>query len=101
MTYDLNILFTTNNPTEEDVRAYFLFGGYFSKVFKGNIETTLMEYNDLFNNEEMGINWGLGMDVFFMQVGFTQKIGATYLNKTSNMTDLVNISSYFTLGFTF
>lgn len=101
VTGDLNCLITTNSAPNEDVRAYLLLGGYYSKIFAGKIESELWNFNDLFTNEVYGINWGLGMDIQFMQIGFTQKIGATNLNKNETLPNRANITSYFTIGYTF
>ncbi|MGE4288559.1 MAG: M20/M25/M40 family metallo-hydrolase [Salinivirgaceae bacterium] len=101
ITGDLNCLITTNSVPNQDVRGYLLLGGYYSKIFAGKIESDLWSFNDLFANELWGINWGLGMDIKFIQIGFTQKIGASILNKNELLPDRTNITSYFTIGYTF
>lgn len=101
VTYDMNLLFcTTADPTEQ-TRAYFLLGAYYSQIFKGTIDFKTENYTDNFTTEENGINWGLGMDVYFMQIGFTQKIGLSSLIKNWAGPDFTSVSSYFTIGYTF
>ncbi|PKP08224.1 MAG: hypothetical protein CVU09_16600 [Bacteroidetes bacterium HGW-Bacteroidetes-4] len=101
VTGDLNCLITTNSVPNQDVRGYLLLGGYYSKIFAGNIKSELWNFNDLFANEIWGINWGLGMDIKFVQIGFTQKFGVSNLNINQTLPDRSNITSYFTIGYTF
>jgi hypothetical protein len=99
LTTPVNLLLMTSE--NEYVRSYFEFGGYYSYHFGGSIAGTPIDFDNNFNNQEYGLNFGIGFEVMKMvQVGIYFQKGISDLNQLPD-NRIAHENVYFKLGYLF
>ena len=101
ITVPLNLVLQTP-PTMWQVVAFFA-GPYYNYKFAGTQGGAQIDFKNIFNREEIGLNWGVEMKLAYLRMGYTHRIAFTDFSQTKNAdgAHIRNRVSYFTLGFAF
>lgn len=83
------------------VRTWFMAGGYYSYHFGGKVGDAAIDFQDLYERQEFGISYGLGMEVMNVQLGFmfTRGLNSTLQDAASGKVTSEGFSV--TMGFIF
>jgi len=107
ITVPLNFVLQTSYSNEGDdfgagKLAVFI-GPYYSYKFDGKQGKQQLDFKNIFNREEMGINWGFEIQVTKLRLGFTSRNALTNFTQTKNTDNahIRNNASYFTMGYVF
>jgi len=101
VTVPLNIVLQTPSSMWQ-VMAVFA-GPYYNYKFAGTQGGTQLDFKNVFNREEIGLNWGVEIKLAWLRLGYTHRIAFTDFSQTKNIDNahIRNRASYFTLGFAF
>ncbi len=94
-----NIVFGT--PDTEVGRVYGILGVYYKYNFSGNIDGTGIEFNDDYKEESWGINYGFGVQVKNIQIGFFIKNGLSDVEMGGIDGKVVEKGAFLSLGMNF
>lgn len=75
ITAPLNLMLTSSE--EEMVRTWLMAGAYYSYHFGGKVGDGSIDFQDVYENQELGISYGFGMEVMNVQLGFIFRRGLT------------------------
>jgi hypothetical protein len=86
---------------DDNMRTYFMAGGYYSFHFGGNISGTPIDYENSFNEQEFGFTVGAGFEIMGkVQMGICFQTGLSDLNQLPD--DRISHENiYFSLGYLF
>jgi hypothetical protein len=96
-----NLLFDLLRKNTLDNHIFLVFGGYYSHSFAGRIDGKKIDFNNQYNSNDYGLNYGISFEVVGIQVGFLAKQGLTNILKQGADGDIRNTALYMTLGFRF
>lgn len=99
LTIPLNIQIGTPRGVDIPVRAFGFAGGYFRYNFAGNNDGMVLDYTTIYDRNEFGINWGIGIDLFKFQIAFTHRSALTDI--TQQETNIFARENTFTVGYRF
>jgi len=100
MVVPLNVHFNLVNQYGGLIKAYFLAGGYYLHSFSGKNGDTDLDFDNEFNTDEWGVNFGLGTDIKKWQVKSTWNYGITDLSKICNV-EIYPMGWYLSVGYKF
>ncbi len=99
ITTPLNLLISS---TENGmVQAYFLIGGYYSYHLGGKVNSTDIDFQEVYHDQEYGLSYGFGFQVMNIQVGMTIRQGLTSILQDANSGSVTNKEISFSLGYLF
>lgn len=96
----VNIRFKLFSAADDmvDNQFFVYMGPYYSYKFSGKVGANSMDFDNDFNREDFGIQFGFGFDVMRVQM----LIGSSYsFESVSKTSDIVQQSAVFSLGFRF
>jgi len=99
ITTPLNLLITT--PDNIMGQFYFLVGGYYSYHFGGKVSDTNLDFQNEYNNQEFGLNFGFGFQVLNVQMGLCFRKGLTSLWRDSDAGSVTHEGISFSMGYFF
>ena len=101
ITVPLNLLL--QSPASLSNGAAIFAGPYYSYKLKGMQNSVQLDFDNMFNRDEVGLNWGLELWVFNFRLGFTSRSALTNFSRIKNA-DGAHIrykTFYVTLGYVF
>lgn len=99
VTIPLNIQIGTPRDVNIPVRAFGFAGGYYRYNIGGSNDRLELNYEDFYNRDEFGINWGIGVDLFKFQFAFTHRSALTPISDLES--NIFARENTFTLGYRF
>ncbi len=99
ITVPLNIQIGTPRDVNIPVRAFGFAGGYYRYNFGGSNNGMELNYEDFYNRDEFGINWGIGVDLFKFQFAFTHRSALTDISQLES--NIFARENTFTIGYRF
>ena len=100
ITTPVNLLITTPmNRNGGQERMHVSVGGYYSYHFAGSVNKVAMDFNNTYEQSEMGIVYGLGLEVMKVCVSVNFKHGFTNIMQGTDNGTIRNRAIYFTLGY--
>lgn len=100
MVVPLNVHFNLVNQYGGLIKAYLLAGGYYLHSFSGKNGDTDLDFDNEFNTDDWGVNFGLGTDIKNWQVKSTWNYGITDLSKICNV-EIYPMGWYLSVGYKF
>ncbi len=91
-----------NLPLESGgaMRAYPFAGGYFRYTFAGINDNDGLDFDHQYNDQEWGINYGIGLEVMRFSTAVTFRRGLTNISKKGD-DNFRSSGTYFTVGYRF
>lgn len=99
ITIPINIQYNIGS-IENELRVFPFIGGYYRYNYGGKIDGTSIDYENLFEETEYGLNFGLGIEIMQIQIGWTARRALSDLNQP-NGNSIRDVNNYFTLGYRF
>ena len=99
LTIPLNVQIGTPRDVNIPVRAFGFAGGYYRYNFAGFNDGMELDYTNIYDRNELGINWGIGVDLFKFQFAFTHRSALTDI--TQQETNIFARENTFTIGYRF
>ncbi len=99
ITTPVTLLFSS--PAENMIQTYFLFGGYFSYHFGGTVNRADIDFRNVYDNQEVGLSYGFGLQVMNVQVGMIIRNGLSNIWQDPAPGIVTNEGVFFSLGFIF
>ncbi|TVR89640.1 MAG: M20/M25/M40 family metallo-hydrolase [Saprospirales bacterium] len=101
VTVPLNVQFNFAQ-IENEFRAFLFAGGYYRYNFGGKVAGESIDYDAGFEDTEFGINFGIGVEIIRLHLGWTMRRGMTDLNQDGgSLGSIRDVNSLFTVGVTF
>ncbi len=82
-------------------RVYASIGGYYSYHFAGSVNNQTMDFDDTYDNEELGIVYGFGLEFMSVCISINFKHGLNNLMQDVDNGKIMNRANFFTLGYMF
>jgi len=100
LTIPLNIQYNLAKATKGQYRIYPFAGVYYRYTFLGENDFDGLNYADVFETQEWGLNLGFGMNVMGLHLAWTWRRGITNIYRNTGA-NIFNSGSYFTVGYRF
>jgi hypothetical protein len=99
VTTPVNLLLGPNSGAM--VQTYFLFGGYYSYHFSGQLDGEPIDFQNEYDNQEFGLSYGFGFQVMNVQIGILIRNGLSSIRQDPAEGSIQQEGVAFSLGFTF
>jgi aminopeptidase YwaD len=96
----LNLQYNLANDPDGMARVFPFIGGYYSYTFSEKNDQDGLNYDDLYNDQEWGVNLGLGLELMKFQMAFTFRQALTDISRSPD-TEFYYKGLYFTMGYKF
>ena len=100
ITVPFNIQFGTPGVQGQDIRLFLFSGPYYRHTFAGESAGVSLDFDSDFNRDEWGYNIGVGLNVFKIYMGYTNRRAITNLLKSDEM-KILDSNGYFSIGYRF
>jgi hypothetical protein len=77
----VNLQYTLFYDNYDMLRIYPFAGGYYNRSFAGKNGDESLDFDNKYSANEWGVDFGLGLDIMKLQIGFTWQYGLTNLLK--------------------
>lgn len=101
LTTPVNILVRFAGNDDMDVWSYILLGGYYSLNLSGKEGSKSMDFDNVFNENEHGLNFGFVINLSKVQIGFTRKIALSNMYQNKVLGNINTNAFLFNLGMQF
>ena len=95
--------FVLQTPPIPEAGADIFVGPYYNHKFAGTQGDARLDFKNLYNRNEAGINFGFNIKAGYICLGYTHRMAFTKFTKTKNVDNahIRNVASYATIGLTF
>ena len=83
------------------MRFFANFGGFYSYHFSGSAGGEALDFDDAYEQDEMGLVYGFGMEMMKVFFGVNFKAGLTNLMQDKSAGEIYNRAFYFSMGYMF